>query len=88
MKLPTYYIKEAVYVDSPHLNDPNTEFPPGTLVFPFWNPQWLPSHRREELKQAIKLRTGWNDPNVADLVMCLIGSYWVAVERSIICRRD
>lgn len=87
MKLPTYCIKETVYISTPNINDPNTEFPPGTLVFPFWNTQWLPSHRKQELEESIRAHTMWNSPK-PDMVMCLIGQYWVAVERSNICRRD
>ena len=88
MKLPTYAIKKAVSVPTANYNDPQVEFPGGTLVFPFWNTQWLPANRKEELKDAIKLNSGWNSGERADLVMCMIGRYWIPIERSNICRRD
>lgn len=87
MKLPTYALKEAISISTPNYNDPHVEFPSGTLVFPFWNPQWLPKHRKEELEAEAKNLTGWNSPK-PDMVMCLIGPHWVPVLRSNICRRD
>lgn len=72
MKLPEYSLKEPVRVIVSNNMD-DVEYPPGTLVFPFWNETLLPEHRLEELKDA--QRTSISGP----LVMCIIGQDWVPV---------
>lgn len=77
MKLPEYALKQGIQVKDPNnsMGDP-IEFPSGTLVFPFWNETLLPSHRRDQLKEAS--RYGKDER----LVMCIIGSHWIPLPAS------
>lgn len=80
MKLPEYFLKEPVQVFNGSGQQDQIEFPPGTLVFPFWNETLLPPHRRKEFREATSLS------KKSDYVMCIIGREWVVIERKKIGR--
>lgn len=90
-KTPTYALaKELVFNPNPgNIHDPPVTFPAGTLVFVFWNERYLTPERLKELDKArgvveVKAFGGWmNEPRnkLLDMVMCMIGKYWVPVER-------
>lgn len=89
MGTPEYALKKEVqYSTGPH-SDPIV-FAPGTLVFVFWNDAWLPAARREELAKArgevTKPHQGhwmYTPPPVnKDLVMCIIGTTWLTIDRN------
>lgn len=77
MRLPEYCLKQGIQIKDPSnsAGEP-IEFKGGTLVFPFWNETLLPSHRRDELKEAQKFDRD------EKLVMCMIGRLWVPVPKS------
>lgn len=90
MKTPTYALAKAItiYPDPANMQDP-VHFEVGTLVFVFWNERYLPPNRKKELDKArgtVESKTfgGWlAEPRTPplDMVMCMIGKYWVPVER-------
>jgi hypothetical protein len=77
MKLPEYSLKSPVQADK------DTEFPTGTIIFPFWNEFYVPEHHKQTLKEA-------NRYSLSDskLIMCIIGTFWVPVKEDNIRRRD
>lgn len=72
MKLPEYSLKQAVKVIVQNNMD-DIEYPPGTLIFPFWNETLLPEHKKMELKETKKMY------GTEHIVMCIIGRQWVPV---------
>lgn len=82
MKLPEYSLKGGVeYKAMDSGQDPAVEFAAGTLVFPFWNETLLPKHRFDELKKYMRFM-----PPEKQMVMCIIGRYWVPVPKEMIRR--
>lgn len=78
MKLPEYALKKEITVAVGFPSTDSTDFPAGTLVFPFWNEDHLPEHRYKELEEARKFRYKDSDK----LIMCIIGAKWVPVDQS------
>ena len=74
MKLPEYSIKREIIVTeiANGQGDP-MKFPAGTLVFPFWNENNLPSH----IFDILKNHNRWNKEQL--YIMCVIGVHWVPV---------
>lgn len=75
MKLPEYTLKKSVTIADGLMSDV-VEFPAGTLVFPFWNEEYVPPHRKKELEEARRFQY----KDAARLIMCIIGTRWVPVE--------
>jgi hypothetical protein len=79
MKLPENSLKAGIEIKS-GMGDP-VQFPAGTLLFAFWNEDYVPAERYEELKEARRYHRGQDK-----LIMCIIGTYWVAIPESSIRR--
>ena len=77
MKIPEYSINQPIQVDK------DTEFPAGTLVFPFWNEHYIPEHKKEILTEANRYSL-----SRSKYILCVIGTYWVAIKEEQIRRRD
>lgn len=73
MKLPEYTLKQVLKIHQMNTND-TVDFPIGTLIQPFWNEDHLPTHIKEQLKEAKKYGS-----HRGKLIMCLIGRTWAAV---------
>ena len=80
MKLPEYTIKKELRVPCANSNDV-IEYPPGTLIQPIWNEDFLPEHLKIELEESRKYRL-----TRAKLVMCQIGKEWYPIEEENIRR--
>jgi hypothetical protein len=89
MKKPDYSLSKEIQYTPPNGNqDDSVEFPAGTLVFPFWNEAYIPSHIKEVFDKIKKgsgmfLSVGKGD-DAKDLVMCIIGRKWVPVPKKCI----
>lgn len=91
MKKPDYALCKEVSIHPKDQNggDP-VVFGSGTLVFPFWNETFLPSHIRKDLEEAKKdARRGMDGflkPKKEEtrLIMCMIGRHWIVIPISYI----
>lgn len=84
MKLPEYTLKREITIPDGFPSFQSTTFLSGTLIFPFWNEDYVPDHRYDELVEARKFRQKDSDR----LIMCLIGTRWVPVEQSNIRKNE
>jgi len=75
MRVPEHSLKTGIKIFPPDNQNEPIEFASGTLVQVFWSEHNLPKHVMESLEKYRK------ESPKADYVMCLIGRFWVPLDR-------